>query len=224
MLKLIVVFLFSYLFGSIPFSYLIGKYIKKIDLKKIGSRNPGGSNLFSNTNLFWGLIGALLDIGKGIFLVIIGKYLKFDGLSINTLIIGTIVGHCWSLFLNFKGGRGVAASIGTLLFVYPQNFGFGFAVGLLVTLLNLFKIHTLSSFILDTSLGTFVGYLVFILASLVNKQENSLLISLIVFVLIIIRRVTEDLSEYRGKGRFKIFLIRLFYDRNSYYKVPYKFK
>ncbi|MFO7928911.1 MAG: glycerol-3-phosphate acyltransferase [Candidatus Humimicrobiaceae bacterium] len=122
----------SYLFGSIPFCFLIAKFKKK-DLTKIGDQNPGGWNLAFSVSKFWGGVGATLDILKGFlpfFLI-----LKFTGSEVTAIIAGcaAIAGHDYSPFLKFSGGKGIASLLGFLLAMNPFSI-IAFGVGIVSVL------------------------------------------------------------------------------------------
>lgn len=104
----------GYILGSIPFAYLIGKFVGKKDLTKVGSGSLGTTNVIRNLNVFSGIICLLLDLIKGGAIC----YIFYTNYDITTgLIAGffAILGHCYSLFMKFKGGKGVATSVGVLL-------------------------------------------------------------------------------------------------------------
>ncbi|WP_353683619.1 glycerol-3-phosphate 1-O-acyltransferase PlsY [Thermodesulfovibrio sp. 3907-1M] len=110
----------AFFLGSIPWGYLIGK-AKGIDLRKTGSGNIGATNVMRVIGKKEALITLLLDIAKGIIPVVI---LKFSSYGENEILPGAvgffaILGHCFTPFLKFKGGKGVATSIGVLLAYMP---------------------------------------------------------------------------------------------------------
>ncbi|MDI1471999.1 MAG: glycerol-3-phosphate 1-O-acyltransferase PlsY [Thermodesulfovibrio sp.] len=112
--------LFAFFFGSIPWGYLIGK-AKGIDLKKVGSGNIGATNVMRIIGRKEALITLILDILKGFVPVLI---VKISPYSENLILIGVvgllaILGHCFTPFLKFKGGKGVATSLGVLLASMP---------------------------------------------------------------------------------------------------------
>ncbi len=112
---------FAFLFGSIPWGYLIGK-MKGVDLKTRGSGNIGTTNVMRVIGKKEALYTLLLDISKGFIPVFILKL--FPQYSNNFTVLGivgflAIVGHCFTPFLKFKGGKGVATSLGVLLAYAP---------------------------------------------------------------------------------------------------------
>jgi len=105
-------FLFSYLCGSLMFSYWIGKLIGK-DIREVRDGNPGAYNLFKTGGWFFGFLGGFLDFAKGFFPIF---FLQRSGVLDNfylSLSAGfSVLGHVFPLFLNFKGGKGLAVSFG----------------------------------------------------------------------------------------------------------------
>lgn len=129
----------SYLIGSIPTAYIFGRALKGIDIRKFGSGNVGATNALRVLGKFPGLMVLLLDVFKGLIVVTFlanHLYSKIGPISDELLrvILGLscIAGHNWTIFLNFKGGKGVATTLGVLL-------GLSFSIsGLKIILLFLF--------------------------------------------------------------------------------------
>jgi glycerol-3-phosphate acyltransferase PlsY len=107
--------LFSYLLGSIPTGYLFYLKIKKRDIRDFGSRSIGATNLLRLTNKKTALLAAVFDVAKGFIPVFLSLKL-FDDLFFS-LICGffTVLGHCFPLYIKFKGGKGVATTVGVYL-------------------------------------------------------------------------------------------------------------
>ena len=143
-------YIFAFLFGSIPWGYLIGK-AKGVDLRKIGSRNIGATNVLRTIGKKEALVTLLLDISKGFIPVLLVQVLYPD--KNNYILMGTvgilaIIGHCFTPFLKFKGGKGVATSLGVILAYTPF-------VGILtlVIWIIIFKISKVSSLSALVSFG-----------------------------------------------------------------------
>jgi glycerol-3-phosphate acyltransferase PlsY len=103
----------TYLLGSIPFGLIISKLFGK-DIRKEGSGNIGATNVTRVLGKKAGLLVLILDMLKGFLPIYIAKYI-FDTKLVSLLAIASVVGHCFSIFLKFKGGKGVATAIGVLL-------------------------------------------------------------------------------------------------------------
>lgn len=118
----IIIAVISYLLGSIPFSYIIAKKFGKIDISQEGSQNIGARNAFEVTNNKWiGILSLVLDLLKGSIAVFIG--LSFNKVIDYGLIgaIFSVIGHNYSVFIKFKGGRGLATTAGALIFIAPLS-------------------------------------------------------------------------------------------------------
>ncbi len=115
--------LIAYLIGSIPFSYLLGKWFKGEDLRKKGSGNLGTSNAYRVLGRAIGTTVLILDTVKSGLLVFLIKYTGlFAGLDLfHPLVYGfaSIIGHVYPIWFKFKGGKGVASSLGVLLVYEP---------------------------------------------------------------------------------------------------------
>lgn len=111
----------GYFFGALPFSYLVPKYIKGIDIRKIGSGNVGSTNVYRTCGVKIAALAFFLDLVKGFVPIMISTI--FWGRSA-ALLSGffCILGHCYSFMLNFKGGKGIATTGGVLLFLNPVLF------------------------------------------------------------------------------------------------------
>jgi glycerol-3-phosphate acyltransferase PlsY len=127
MIDLIIVFVIGYLIGSIPFGLLLTKMAGLGDIRQIGSGNIGATNVLRTGNKPLALLTLLLDIGKGAFAVWLAQLvMTFDaGLY---AAVGAFLGHLFPVWLKFKGGKGVATTIGILCAVLPK-------LGLIVILL-----------------------------------------------------------------------------------------
>jgi acyl phosphate:glycerol-3-phosphate acyltransferase len=119
-MKVIVILISSYLIGSILTGEIVAHF-KKVDLRSLGSGNVGATNVFRTLGTFYGIIVLLGDALKGIVAVLlgtlIGKFYNFD-YSILTGVLA-IVGHNWSIFARFRGGKGIATSMGVAIALTP---------------------------------------------------------------------------------------------------------
>lgn len=107
----------AYLVGSIPTAYIFGKLLKGIDIRQHGSGNVGATNVFRCLGKGPGFIVLFLDILKGVLpVVVIGSALGLtENIPLILLAFAAVAGHNWTVFLNFKGGKGVATSLGVLI-------------------------------------------------------------------------------------------------------------
>lgn len=110
----------SYLLGSISFSIVIAKWVKGIDIRQHGSGNAGATNTLRVLGKGPGLLVFLLDIGKGVAAVFIGRALSENDWIPVLCGLAAIIGHNWPIWFRFKGGKGIATTVGviaTLAFV-----------------------------------------------------------------------------------------------------------
>ncbi len=117
-MKFFLLFIFSFILGSIPFGIIISR-IKGVDIKKVGSGNIGATNVLRSLGKWPAVLTLLGDILKGTAAVAIGSHFETGSVYQGLVGISAILGHNFSIFLGFKGGKGVATSIGVLIFYTP---------------------------------------------------------------------------------------------------------
>ena len=139
----LLIILFSYLCGSIPFGLLISFIFKKDDPRSIGSKNIGATNVLRTGGFILGLLTLILDIVKGFVAIKISLVLNNDLVGLSMIFV--VIGHIFPVWLKFKGGKGVATFIGVLLGYNLQLF-FLFTVTWLLSAL-IFKYSSLSAII-----------------------------------------------------------------------------
>ena len=113
--------LFSYLVGSIPNGLILGKLLWNIDLREYGSHNIGATNAWRTLGKGPGLLIFFLDFLKGVIGVWLGSMVSGTPISLVLIGIFAILGHSCSLFLHFKGGKGVATGLGVIAMLMPQT-------------------------------------------------------------------------------------------------------
>lgn len=125
MISLIIVIVVSYLIGSIPTSIIVGKVLRGIDIREHGSGNAGGTNVFRVLGWKPGLFVMLFDTFKGFAATFWISRLAAGSLPMEFEVIqivaglAAIFGHIWTVFANFRGGKGVGTAAGMLLALYP---------------------------------------------------------------------------------------------------------
>lgn len=198
-MSLILVIIIGYILGSLPFSFWLGK-LKGVDLRKVGSGNVGATNLARVTSPGWGAVAFILDLGKGLLAVILAGYiftLFADNIMSSAMlkIIGgvmSIFGHNWSMWINFKGGKGVATSAGIFLGLAPIPLLL--ALGVWVVVFALYKYVSLASIVAAISLP------IWMLAGIGGKTALPIIVfSCIVTVLIFIRHRLNIKRLIEGK-------------------------
>lgn len=123
MIKYILLSLLAYFAGSIPSGVWIGKTFKGIDIRTVGSKNSGATNAYRNLGAVYGLMTLVIDALKGYLPLLISSKMGVSESYIVVIGLIAILGHSFSCFLNFKGGKGVATSLGVFLFLAPKAIG-----------------------------------------------------------------------------------------------------
>ena len=190
MMKIALLIPFAFILGSIPFGIIIAK-VMGIDLKKIGSGNIGATNVLRSLGKGPAALTLLGDILKGTAAVAIGRYLSVGPAYEGIIGLSAILGHNFSLFLGFKGGKGVATSIGVLLIYSPQVAIFTLIIWLMVVLMTRYS-----------SLGAIVAFgLLPVNVFLVDYSEMKLIISALITLLILLRHIGNIERLIRGTER-----------------------
>jgi len=194
-------YILAYLVGGIPFGLLLAKYFGKIDITKSGSGSIGATNVLrvlkqENPKLAKKVAIATLalDILKGILVLAIAKVL---GASIETLwamAILSVIGHCYSPYLKFEGGKGVATGMGVYLFMLPVETLIGLIVWLIAA--KTIKISSLSSLL---------GLIALVTASFVIHPEISEIRThapiLIIAFIIIYKHIPNIIRLFKGEEK-----------------------
>lgn len=151
-LKIISVIVVSYLLGNINSAIIISK-CKRKDIRKLGSGNPGTMNMFRNFGKFWGVMTLVFDALKGVVACLFGWFLLggeynlgADKIGVYIAALSVIVGHVFPVFFKFKGGKGIASSIGVLLVIEPVVTAIAFVIGALFLIVA--KMGAVTSFII----------------------------------------------------------------------------
>ena len=134
-----------YLLGSIPSGYLLGKWLKGIDLREVGSRSTGATNVLRTGNKSAAVFTLFGDALKGFIPMIYFMTLGFDTQQLYLLSFSILIGHSYSIFLNFSGGKGVATSLGIIFALVPSVAALIVSVWLLVY--YLFRVSGVSALI-----------------------------------------------------------------------------
>jgi len=110
----------SFLIGAIPWGYVAGKASRGIDLRTVGSGGTGATNVLRTLGARASALVAVLDILKGVVPVAFARAVGFDGAWVAAAAVAAVAGHCWSPFIGFKGGKGVATGAGAAIALFPQ--------------------------------------------------------------------------------------------------------
>jgi glycerol-3-phosphate acyltransferase PlsY len=121
----------GYLLGSIPFAYLAARLVKKVDIRKVGGGNVGTLNTMREIGPLPGVLVLLADMGKGALAVLIAQWLGLHLYWAFAAGFLAVVGHNWPVWLKFRGGQGLATTMGVLLAFSPIPFTICFGIMLL---------------------------------------------------------------------------------------------
>lgn len=122
----------GYLIGSIPFTQIIAKKVKNVDLRSVGSKNVGARNTTKNVGLGWGIFAGALDIFKSYAAISIAQSIGvYDPYHI-WAGLAAIAGHNWPIWLRFRGGKGLGAMMGVGLWIAPIEASITFIVSMAI--------------------------------------------------------------------------------------------
>jgi glycerol-3-phosphate acyltransferase PlsY len=191
MTKIIFLIAVAFVLGSIPFGIITAK-AKGIDLKKVGSGNIGATNVLRSLGKWPAILTLLGDILKGTLAVAIGKYAGVEPIFEGFIGMSAILGHNFSIFLGLRGGKGVATSIGVLLFYVPY--------GALLTVIIWAVVVLFTKY---SSLGAIVSFTLLPLnVLLIHSQDTTkFFVSLLISVFIIIRHQDNIRRLMKGTER-----------------------
>lgn len=171
---LIFLILLGYILGSIPFGYVVG-IMFKTDVTKVGSGNIGATNISRIFGVRMGITVFILDMLKGTLAVVFAIAYLGDPMLIIFVGLAAILGHMFSIFLKFKGGKGSAVGLGVLLGLAPDVFFFTFIIVILVMLISRY-----------VSLASIIGsFTASILMVLVQKPTPYITVTLLGTLLIL---------------------------------------
>ena len=201
-MDIIIVILFSYLSGSIPFGLILTKIFGEQDIRNIGSGNIGATNVLRTGNKFLAALTLVLDILKGYMPVIIAQQ-YFPGL-IQLSCLLAFLGHVFPVWLKFKGGKGVATYLGILL-----------ALSILLGILFMLTWLTVSLIFRYSSLSSMVSSLTIFVITLIKDTalqsipsnayvEEEIKLILFIFFILIIFTHRKNISNLKNKKEHKI--------------------
>ena len=117
----------AYLIGGIPFGFLIGK-MRGVDVRTVGSKNIGATNVFRTVGKKWGLVAFACDVLKGLLPVVFAKRFACGPSWLLAVGVACVAGHMLTPYMKFKGGKGVATAFGMLIGLAPALVGVAFAI------------------------------------------------------------------------------------------------
>jgi glycerol-3-phosphate acyltransferase PlsY len=218
-IKFAILIVASYLFSSIPFSYIAARS-RGIDLRKQGTQQVGGGNLWRTTSRKLGFFVGIFDLFKGALMVFIAWQLGLD--AGHQLIVGlaAVIGHNWPIFLRFHGGRGIATTLGIIIILpiinmneittWPLVAFLGMAVGSLIVFRR-------------TPVPILIGLILMPIASAIAKEPLPVTLgyTAISLILIIKRLIAQPSHEKRQIGMGQLLLNRLLFDRDVHNRADW---
>jgi glycerol-3-phosphate acyltransferase PlsY len=223
MLNIISLIIVSYLIGSFPTALIVGKLFKKIDIRKFGSGNLGSTNAFRTLGVPLGILVQLVDIAKGLIVVLLvsrffydtlpfENWTPFEDITVLKIIAGVaaVLGHTFSVFVKFKGGKGINTALGMLISLAPidVSISVGFFILILLSSGYVSLGSVIASFILPTSM--FIRHNIFD----VNIYGYKTLIFFCIGTsVLLIYNHRENIKRllYGNENRFeKLWIIRIF--------------
>lgn len=196
-IKIVLSLIAAYLIGSIPTAFIFAKFLKGLDIRKAGSGNVGATNAFRVLGKLPGIFVLVIDIIKGLVCTtLIADFLPVPWINIWRIILGivVVVGHNWTVFLNFKGGKGMATSLGVLIGLAIKISGIrivlALSVGVWLILFLLFGFVSLASIIAGVCLPLFM---------VVFNQELALVILGVIFCLFVVLRHRSNIRRLLNK-------------------------
>ena len=190
-INLIIVTLYSYFLGSIPFGFILTKIFLKQDIRETGSGNIGATNVLRTGNKLLAILTLVLDFLKGYMTIIITLKYFNDLILLSALIC--LLGHIFSIWLKFKGGKGVATYLGILL-AFSINYFLIFII-VWVSILLILRYSSLSSIL--ATFGIFIYEYFFL--------ENNILSFLFISFIIILYAHRSNILKLISKTETKVF-------------------
>jgi glycerol-3-phosphate acyltransferase PlsY len=201
----------AYLLGAVPAAYLIAKWARGIDLRQHGSGNVGASNVITVVSKRWGIAVIAFDLLKGMVAVYMARWIGLDIGQQAAVGLATIVGHNWSVFLRFSGGRGGLSIAGVVIALAPL---LGLSLLAFTLIFGLFRQMALGMILAAAALPVSSWFL----GQPLGITEQPLPLSLgflAIFLVTIIRRLTVPRAAIAASvSTGELIVNRLLFDRD----------
>ena len=189
-IEILLIFSLSYLSGSIPFGLILAKFFLNKDLRKIGSKNIGATNVLRTGNKLIAGLTLMLDITKGVIPVLLTKEYFTDLIYLSSL--AAFLGHIFPVWLKFKGGKGVATYLG-IMFVISLNLSFIFCISwIIISLVTKYS-----------SLSSIISALIIFIFSFLNNNFELTSYLFITFIIILYTH-RQNIARIKNKSEDKI--------------------
>ncbi|MDI9480999.1 MAG: glycerol-3-phosphate 1-O-acyltransferase PlsY [Bacillota bacterium] len=180
-----------YLIGAIPFSYLVSQ-LKGVDIRTRGSGNVGATNVLRTLGPALGAAALWGDFLKGLAAAWIGTMAGGEWLMVGCAL-AAVLGHCYSVFLRFRGGKGMATSAGIVLYLLPKIF--------LIMLVVFVVVVALLRYV---SLGSITVAILFPILTLVMNEPHELLVFSVLLAALVVYRHSENIDRLRKGTESKL--------------------
>jgi len=134
--SIVLAIVIGYLLGSIPCAYIAGRLVKGVDIRQLGGGNVGAVNVMREIGTVAGFAVLFADMAKGLVAVVIAQWLGLALPFIFIVGLAAVAGHNWPVWLRFRGGQGLATTLGVLLALVPVPFAISFAIIVIVVLVT----------------------------------------------------------------------------------------
>ncbi|MBN1594104.1 MAG: glycerol-3-phosphate 1-O-acyltransferase PlsY [Candidatus Coatesbacteria bacterium] len=180
----IVLVLFAYLLGSVSFGYIVGRLSGK-DVRKTGSGNIGATNVMRAAGKAAGLVTLILDVAKGYVPVLLVENYSDPNGTLPLLCGGAaLLGHCFPIFLKFRGGKGVATALGVFMRLSPLYILFGLGAFIVVLAVTRF-----------VSVGSIVAVLTMPIALWIGGEPGSMVLFALAVAILIIAKHRKNIAR-----------------------------
>ena len=185
MLYNLALILLCYIIGAIPFSYLVS-LTKGVDIRTRGSGNVGATNVLRTLGPAAAAAALIADVFKGIVAAWIGSMTGSEWM-IAGCALAAVIGHCYSVFLRFAGGKGVATSAGIIIYLLPRE---------LLILLVVFVV--LVALLRYVSLGSITVAALFPILTLIMREPAALIVMSLLMAILVIYQHRENIQRLRS--------------------------
>lgn len=178
MVEFAVIVLASYLLGAVPFGLVMGK-LRGIDIREYGSGNIGAANILRTLGWKAAAIVFCADLAKGVMAVLLARFILHSPTAEATCALAALIGHNWSVYIRFRGGRGVTTGLGGLLAMSQPVAGIGLVIFAAIT--------SLSKYVsLGSILGTGCVVIVMAVFVVLGREPVAYLVYCVISVALII--------------------------------------
>lgn len=210
-IELVLLVLGAYLLGSVPTAYIVARLSRGVDLRQYGSGSVGATNIGRLTSKWVGIAVGVFDLVKGVLLVLVAHLIGLGIVQQVAVGLAAIIGHNWSVFLRFSGGRGVLTALGVILILPSLNGGVPWEgiIGLAFTGIGVFFLHNLP-------LGVFAGITALPLVAWGFGRPLPIILGFAaIFLILVIKRLAVPRAAIASStGTGQLLLNRLLFDRD----------